>query len=148
VIGLAGARTLYAESSAVLSWLLGESRGVEALRYIQSAALIITSELTLVECSRNIYRDAHLGAFDDAHAKRLLMQVDGFSEMWGVVRITSDIIARARQPFPDEPIRSLDAIHVASALNVRATAPDLAILSLDDRIRRVGSSLAFPVLPT
>ena len=37
---------LYAESSAVLAWLLGEDHGGEAQREIAAADLVLTSELT------------------------------------------------------------------------------------------------------
>jgi predicted nucleic acid-binding protein len=65
-----------------------------------------------------------------------------------VHRIAPEILSRARQPFPEEPIRALDALHIASALHARTFAPNLAILSFDDRIRRVGTSLGFEMLPT
>ncbi len=64
-----------------------------------------------------------------------------------MIGIAPKILSRARQPFPEEPIRALDALHVASALTVRTAVPDLAILSFDDRIRRVGASLGFQLLP-
>jgi len=50
-------------------------------------------------------------------------------------------------PFPVEPIRTLDAIHLASAILARAAVPDLALLSLDERVRANGRALGFTVLP-
>jgi predicted nucleic acid-binding protein len=41
----------------------------------------------------------------------------------------------------------LDAIHLATALQARAALPDLALLSLDRRIRTCGEQLGFQVLP-
>ena len=35
---------------------------------------------------------------------------------WHVLRIAAEIVDRARQPFPGDPIRTLDAIHLASLL--------------------------------
>lgn len=61
--------------------------------------------------------------------------------------ITREIIDRARLPFPGEPIRSLDAIHLASALVAMESVPDLALLSLDRRVRQVGRRLMLPVVP-
>ncbi|MDR7468449.1 MAG: hypothetical protein QN194_15860, partial [Armatimonadota bacterium] len=57
------------------------------------------------------------------------------------------VLTRARRPFPGEPMRTRDALHLASALAVRAEIPDLAILSLDETIRRTSRELAFDVLP-
>ncbi len=54
---------------------------------------------------------------------------------------------RARRPFPSEPVRTLDAIHLASALAVRSTVPSMELRSLDDRIRRAGEQLGFRLQP-
>ena len=41
---------------------------------------------------------------------------------------------RAGQAFPVEPVRTLDALHLASALEFLVLFPDLKVLSLDDRV--------------
>jgi hypothetical protein len=66
---------------------------------------------------------------------------------WHLWRVTSEILDRARRPFPAEPIRTLDAIHLASALAVRSAIRDIEFLSLDDRIRRSGEQLGFRLQP-
>ena len=57
------------------------------------------------------------------------------------------VIDRARKPFPAEPIRTLDALHLASALNAAETLDDLSVLSLDRRIRSSARALGLSVLP-
>jgi hypothetical protein len=57
------------------------------------------------------------------------------------------VVERARRPFPREPLRALDALHLASALLARATLPDLALLSLDRRIRASGAALGLTIVP-
>jgi hypothetical protein len=44
------------------------------------------------------------------------------------------ILERARRRFPQEPLRALDSIHLATALAARAALSDLALLSLDQRV--------------
>ena len=66
---------------------------------------------------------------------------------WRLIPISREIVDRARQPFPGEPIRSLDAVHLASALLAAAALPDFALLSLDRRVRATGSRLGLRVLP-
>jgi hypothetical protein len=66
---------------------------------------------------------------------------------WHVLRIGPEIVERARQPFPGEPIRTLDAIHVASVLVARSAVAGLALLSLDHRIRGVGKRVGLTLLP-
>jgi hypothetical protein len=49
-------------------------------------------------------------------------------------------------PYP-ETIRTLDALHLASALVARAAVMDLAFLSLDDKVRAFGRALGLRVMP-
>jgi len=67
---------------------------------------------------------------------------------WNLLRIDSEVVDRARKPFPAEPLRALDAIHLASALIVAAHVPDLELLSFDQRIRRAARRLGFSITPT
>ncbi|MGD0191391.1 MAG: type II toxin-antitoxin system VapC family toxin [Rhizomicrobium sp.] len=138
---------LYAESSAVLSWVLGEPGGPVAFRHLQDAEKVVSSDLTLVECDRNLHRAVSTGSLEEARAAHARALLASAVRLWNVLELNAPIIARAREPFPNEPIRSLDALHVASALHARAFLPDLAILSLDERIRRVATSLGFQLLP-
>ena len=48
--------TLYAESSAVLRWLLDEAKGDEVHRLLREATKVVCSRLTLVETRRVIRR--------------------------------------------------------------------------------------------
>jgi len=63
------------------------------------------------------------------------------------MRIEGDVVERARRPFPVEPVRTLDAIHLASALLASARVADLGLLSLDERVRAAGRALGLPVVP-
>lgn len=47
---------LYAESSAVLAWLLGEEMGEPVRQLLAAAEGVVTSELTLLECDRVLHR--------------------------------------------------------------------------------------------
>jgi len=66
---------------------------------------------------------------------------------WTLLRLSGDVIDRARQPFRKEPVRTLDALHLASALVARAAVPDLAVLSLDEAARANARGLGFEVQP-
>jgi hypothetical protein len=138
---------LYAESSAVAAWLFREPRGPEVERDIAAASHVVTSDLTLVEFDRALFRAIASGRVDPAGAAAIRSRFDSSAASWDVLNLLPSIVERARQPFPYEPIRSLDALHVSWALHVRAAIPDLAILSLDDRIRRVAASVGLASLP-
>ena len=138
---------LYAESSAVLGWLLDESSAADVRRLLAAAEIIVASDLTLIECDRVIFRAAALGELTEAEAADRRAHLTAAASHWQVLRIAPEIVERARQPFPGEPIRTLDAIHLASALAARTAIAGLALLSLDDRVRKAGKKLGLDVIP-
>lgn len=138
---------IYAESSAVLAWLLGEEAGRAVREVLRAAELVMTSDITLLECDRVLVRAVTLREIDEATAVDRRAHLNAAAAHWHLWRVTADIIDRARHPFPGEPIRTLDAIHLASALAVRSAVPGVALLSLDDRIRRAGKQLGFRLQP-
>ena len=138
---------IYAESSGVLAWLLGEKTGNAVRQVLLGAELVMASDLTLIECDRVLIRGVTVGEFDEAMAAERRGRLNTAAAHWYLWRLTPEITERARRPFPAEPIRTLDAIHLASALASRSTVPGVEILSLDDRIRNAGEQLGFRLQP-
>jgi len=64
-----------------------------------------------------------------------------------VLEISSDVASRAEQAFPVEPVRTLDAVHLASALLLRHVIADLVVASTDSRVRENASQLGFAIVP-
>lgn len=139
--------SLYAESSAVLAWLLGEEAEPRVRRSLRAADLVMASDLTLVECDRVLIRAVALGDLTEGDAADRRAYLTTAAARWNVLRLGPEIIERARQPFPGEPIRTLDALHLASALMARAAVAGIELLSLDDRIRAAARQLGFRLQP-
>ena len=139
--------SLYAESSAVLAWLLQESAAAEVSTLLAGADLIMGSDLVLVECDRALHRLTHQQELSEATAADLRARLARASTRWFLVPVSEDVVARARESFPMEPVRSMDALHLASALVGRRAVPGISILSLDRRVRDNGQALGFDVLP-
>lgn len=139
--------TLYAESSAVLAWLLGDDRGDEVVQALKGASAVTASDLTLVECERVLIRAWSLDHITEAERADQSAQLARAAATWIRMRVDDEVVERTRRPFPVEPVRSLDALHLASALVVRSAVPGLEILTLDQRIRENAERLGFQVLP-
>ena len=138
---------VYAESSAVLAWLLDESSAPEVRQILGDAEIIVASDLTLIECERVLLRAVYLKELSEAEAADRRAHVAASAAHWHILRMASEIVDRARQPFPGEPIRTLDAIHLASVLVARSAVPGLGLLSLDDRMRRAAKGFGVDVVP-
>jgi predicted nucleic acid-binding protein len=138
---------LYAESSAVLAWLFSEREGTRIYPLLSAAQAVVSSDITLVECDRALLRATALGRITESDMSDLRREFASAVAKWTVLRISPEIIERARRPFPTEPIRALDALHIASALSARSAVPALEILSLDDRIRNAAHQLGLKLQP-
>lgn len=138
---------LYAESSAVLSWLLGEPEGRLAYDALVSASHVGASVLTIVEVRRVLHRRLALGGCTPDEyrldVQRLLTATSG----WIRLQLTDEIIDRSSQPFPIEPVRTLDALHLSSALVLRTALSNLRVLSFDSRVRENAIALGLPLEP-
>ncbi len=139
--------SIYAESSAVVAWLFGEDAGESARECLAAAPLVLTSDLTLVECDRVLHRAAVVGDLSEAESARRRALVSEAAEHWVVLAIDREVVERARRPFRQEPIRTLDAIHLATALLGRSLVAEMEVLTLDNRIRDNARALGFDTLP-
>jgi predicted nucleic acid-binding protein len=138
---------LYVESSAVLAWLLKETPAPAMQEMLERAEFVAASDLTLVECDRALIRAESLGQLSQFEAGQRRALLEATSLRWTLLKIEDGILERARRRFPQEPLRALDSIHLATALAARAALPDLALLSLDGRVRENGAALGFDVFP-
>jgi len=108
---------------------------------------VLVSGLVLVECERVLIRAVTASLLPEALAAERRAVLARTADHWVVFDIDTEVMERARRPFAAEPIRTLDAIHLATAVVARSLVPDLAFLSLDDRIRRSAEQMGFPVIP-
>lgn len=138
---------LYAESSAVLAWLLGESTAHTVAGELDSAAQILTSELTLLEVERVLLRAEVTSSLQELDVHRARDKVRTVSAYWMVARLHAPALERAGRAFPLEPLRTLDALHLATALDARRAGPPITVLSLDRRIRENAVALGLRVRP-
>ena len=125
--------TLYAETSAVLRWLFAEEGGETVRATLAVAEKVTSSRLTLIETRRVVRRAERDGRITAAQAADVLAAFAQAISTWAILEISEDIARRAEDSFPNEPVRTLDAIHLASALFLRQSFPNLAIVSVDDR---------------
>jgi predicted nucleic acid-binding protein len=138
---------LYADSSAVLAWLLEEAAADSVEQAFDLADGVVASDLTLVECDRALVRAHILGLLTEMEAVRRRAVLEAVSVNWMILKLDREVLERSRRRFPAEPLRTLDALHIASALAARSVISDLALLSLDNRVRENGAALGFNVFP-
>ena len=133
----------YIESSALVAALL--ERDAEALKSLRARTRQVTSGLTLAEAARAIVR-ARVGERLTAEAERAAVRaLRRFERRCYVVAVTDDVLARVRRPFPVEPVRTLDAVHIATAESLGEPPQLVTIVSRDTRVRDNAKALGYSV---
>ena len=131
----------YLETSALLSWLLAEPEESAVEAVLRQARHLFTSELTVAETLRAIQR--HNSPQRIQAQERLRM----IQSRWNALPMHSALLQQVGQAFPVEPVRTLDAIHLVTAMDMRGEIEDLRMISLDRRVRENATALGFTVLP-
>ena len=133
----------YIESSALVAALL--ERDSDALESIRAQGRKVTSALTIAETARAILRaraTARLTADEERAAVGALRR---FELRCYVVGVTDAVLARVRRPFPIEPIRTLDAVHLATAELIDEPPPLVVVVTRDTRVRENAVALGYAV---
>jgi predicted nucleic acid-binding protein len=138
---------LYAESSAVLRWLLGHRDAPAVASALGAASDVVSSPLTTVEVARTLQRLATGGQLTASQRGDTWRLFTAAASPWRIHAITEELLRRAADPFPIEPLRTLDALHLATALAYVQEVGPLDILSTDDRIRQNATALGLKVVP-
>jgi len=138
---------VYLETSALLSWLLGEPEGDVVRHVLDGAPVVLTSRLTLVEAARGLLRAERDLRISAAERHVLTGMLAAAAAGWFRLGVADAMCERAERPFPVEPVRTLDALHLASALMALEVYPELAVLTFDARVMTNARSLGLPVLP-
>lgn len=137
----------YAESSAVLAWLLGEPDGAQVREILRDATRVVTSALTGVESARALGRGAATGRLTSADELAALRLLDTAERSWTLLDLTDRVLNRSRVRFPNEPVRTLDALHLATAVLFQEALGDVTMVSLDERVRSNARGLGLGVEP-
>lgn len=130
----------YVETSALLEVVLGQPREAEVAACLKSVPALGSSELLVLEASRVLGR---LGAAAGPVAERLAF----IERRIDLCPIDIELRAQLTRPFPAEPLRTLDALHLATALDLRLPGETVGFLCLDQRLRANAAAMGFTVLP-
>ncbi len=134
---------LYIESSGLLAALLEHDASARAA--LRGPGRRVTSALTLAEAARGVLRARISGRLTSDEERSAIQALKTFERRCTIVSITDSVLTRAGRPFPVEPIRTLDAIHLATA-ELLGEAPQLVtVVTRDTRVRENAQALGYVV---
>lgn len=139
--------TLYAESSAILRWLLGTADAPVIRGLLARAEIVVSSLLTGVEVGRTLRRLSSGGAIPAEARESVRARFSVGAGHWNLLGVSDRILSRAGEAFPVEPVRTLDAIHLATAALYHGDVGPLVMLSVDERVRTNARAMGIDVVP-
>lgn len=135
--------TCYLESSALVALLL--EGDVAVRRELERAGRRVTSALTVAEARRAVLRARFARRIDEAQERLALASLGALEPHLDLIAVSDAVLARSGRPFPDEPVRTLDAIHIASLDMVGDAASRVTVLTRDARVARNARALGYAV---
>ncbi len=130
---------LYIDASFLLAIITDEPDATRCAGVWDSCEDRYSSQLLWAECIVTLRR---LGVYEERSALAEAM-------LGGITALAYNdtIVQRIKREAALSRCRTLDAIHIASALELNDHAGDFAIASLDERMRGVASSVSLPLHP-
>jgi predicted nucleic acid-binding protein len=124
---------IYLDTSVALAQLLAEDRTPPESLWAQP---LVSSRLLEHELWTRIHaRDLHRSHGD--LVRQLLGRV-------AVLELIGEVLGRAREPFP-APVRTLDALHLASAHFLQQQGVNVTLASYDARMVAAARAMSLPV---
>jgi predicted nucleic acid-binding protein len=133
----------YIESSALVAALL--ERDAAALTSIRTKGRQVTSALTVAEAARAILRARGSARLRPDEERAAVRAIRRFERRSYLVAVTDAVLARVRRPFPIEPIRTLDAVHLATAELLGEPPQLVTVVTRDARVRDNARALGYAI---
>jgi predicted nucleic acid-binding protein len=133
----------YLESSALVAALL--EHDTTAIEALPAGARLVTSALTFAETARAIVRARAAGRLTPDQERAAIRGLRTFKRRSYVLDVDRAVLGRAGRRFPVEPIRTFDAIHLATAELLDEAPALVTIVTRDARVRENALVLGYAV---
>lgn len=131
----------YLDSSVALRHIL---RGEAAIRHAFAVGRVVSSELLETECRRVIHRCRLDGELTDEAVVSAMGRLDAVLAGLSLMALSAKAKRRAMDAFPVN-VKTLDALHLSSALALAESSPEEAVLVFthDAAMNRCAKALGF-----
>lgn len=132
----------YFDTSALIKRYVDEKGRREVLQLLRRHQCVASAVLS-VELRSALRRRVADGSLDARRVPDILKRFAADREFWALVAVTSEVLQAAEKLVAAHPLRTLDAIHVASAelFAERLAASELTFVSADARQTAVAAAV-------
>ena len=145
-IGSGWPEPVYLDASALVKLFVPEAESDALNEVLVGAEDVIVSDLALTEMASALGRRVREGRLQQAEARRLQREAEKLAVACHRVELTPPIHRRAERLLlasREVPLRALDALHVATALD----ADVATVVTFDPRLRAVAAAQSLFVAP-
>lgn len=132
--------TTYIDASVLLRIVLSEPDPLATWRDVEPVA----SELVRVEALRTVDRARSTLAIDSESAASQRAAILDTLRSFTIAPVSAVVLQRAADPFPT-PLGTLDAIHLATAIELRDEFPALEFATHDRELATAAKAMGFAV---
>lgn len=134
----------YLDSSVLLRYIL---LGEITLRHAEEYPRLVSSELLEIECRRVLLRSRMEGKLTDETLVTATERLDSILESVDLLELDRIVKTRAMESFP-VPVKTLDALHLASALQLvpSVSLREITVFSHDRAMNLCARALGFRTL--
>jgi predicted nucleic acid-binding protein len=131
----------YLDSSVLLRYLL---LGEITLKHAQEFPRLVSSELLEIECRRVLLRCRMEGSLNDETLIEAVGRLEDVLTSIDLLELSAPVKKRAMEAFPIH-VKTLDALHVASALQLLSEVPaeTITLFSHDRTVNLCARALGF-----
>jgi predicted nucleic acid-binding protein len=133
---------LYLDTSALVKLYLEEDGSAEVRASVEAAEAVCTSMVAYAEVHAALARAAREGRITEEERAQAAAEFRADWPEYAVVQVTQRVVDLAAELAAAHGLRGFDAIHLASALVVRAEArAEVRFLAWDERIDRAARAV-------
>ncbi len=131
------------ESSALVAALL--ERDATAMQPLPPGARLVTSALTLAEAGRAVIRARTAGWLTADQEGAAVRGLRTFARRCFILEVDRRVLSRVGRRFPVEPVRTLDAVHLATIEILEESPALVTVVTRDARVRDNALALGYRV---
>ncbi|MBY5269430.1 type II toxin-antitoxin system VapC family toxin [Spiribacter salinus] len=143
---MVAARRAYLDTSALAKWYLDESGSEAVVTYLQSLDVAVITRLTVTEMRSLLSRRRRMGELTDQLESVLFSALHedidrGWLQCYRIEDALFEEASRLITRYPEHPLRTLDALHLTSAMHFGIAE----LATADTAMANAATSMGFEV---
>ncbi len=132
---------VYLDTSAILRAVLEAGSSPEIERRVTEARVLIASRLALVESARALLRLRKSALVAEARLADAARELDALWARCDLWELTPEVCDLAASVAPSRPVRTLDALHLATYLLARRRLGEVDLITADRRMAEAAETV-------